>query len=122
EPAYADSGPFAGIRLFEDEERLGLSLMRSLSSEQQHIAIVAHAMMGGDLPPGRWHFADHLHLGGAHQDHRIVPFEGLRASEISQPQRRNLLDLVAAYIAPLPSRPYASQMRAIERHLAPDSY
>ena len=118
EPAYADSGPFAGISLFEDEERLGLSLMRSLSSEQQHTAIVARAMMGGDLPPGRWHFADHLHLGGAHQDNRIVPFEGLRVSEMSRLQQRKLLDLVAAaYIAPMPVGPYAARMREIERHL-----
>jgi hypothetical protein len=117
EPAYADSGPFAGISLFEDEERLGLALMRSLSSEQQRTAIVAHAMMGGDLPPGRWHFADHLHLGGAHQDNRIVPFEGLRVSEMSPLQQRNLLDLVAAYIAPMPNGPYAARMSEIERHL-----
>jgi hypothetical protein len=118
EPAYADSGPFAGISLFEDEERLGLSLMRSLSQAQQHTAIVAHAMMGGDLPPGRWHFADHLHLGGAHQDNRTVPFEGLRPSEMSPLQQRNLLDLVAAYIAPMPSGPYAARMSEIECHLA----
>jgi Protein of unknown function (DUF3500) len=118
EPAYADAGPFAGISLFEDEERLGLSLMRSLSEVQQRTAIVAHAMMGGDLPPGRWHFADHLHLGGAHQDNRIVPLEGLRVSEMSRLQQRNLLDLVAAYIAPLPSGPYAARMGEIERHLA----
>ncbi len=117
EPAYADSGPFAGISLFEDEERLGLALMRSLSAGQQQTAIVAHAMMGGDLPPGRWHFADHLHLGGAHQDNRIVPLEGLRAGEMSALQRRNLLDLVAAYIAPLPPGPCEARMAEIERHL-----
>jgi hypothetical protein len=29
EPAYADTGPFAGTSLFEDEEREGLALMRS---------------------------------------------------------------------------------------------
>jgi hypothetical protein len=118
EPCFADEGPFADISLFEDEERLGLSLMRSLSQPQQQRAIVAQAMMGGDLPPGRWHFADHLHLGGAHQDNRIVPFEGLRASEMSALQQRNLMDLVAAYIAPLPSGPFAARMSEIERHLA----
>jgi Protein of unknown function (DUF3500) len=117
EPAYADSGPFAGISLFEDEERLGLALMRSLSASQQQTAIVAQAMMGGDLPPGRWHFADHLHLGGAHQDNRIVPLEGLRAGEMSALQRRNLLDLVAAYIAPLPPGPCEARLAEIERHL-----
>jgi hypothetical protein len=117
EPAYADSGPFAGTSLFEDEERAGLALMRSLSPEQQRQAIVAHSMVGGDLPPGRRHFADNLHLGGAHQDNRVVPYEGLRGSALSAMQRHDLLDLVAAYVAPLPPGPCAARMEEIERHL-----
>ena len=117
EPAYADSGPFAGTRLFEDEERAGLALIRSLSPEQQRQAIVAHSMVGGDLPPGRRHFADNLHLGGAHQDNRIVPYEGVRGSALPAAQRRQLLDLAAAYIASLPPAPCASRMAEIERHL-----
>ncbi len=118
EPNYADTGPFAGTRLFEDEERAGLALMRSLSREHRNQAIVAHSMVGGDLPPDRRHFADNLHLGGAYQDNRIVPYEGLRASELSAPQRRDLLDLVAAYVAPLPSGPRAARFADVERHLA----
>jgi hypothetical protein len=117
EPAYADTGPFAGTRLFEDEERAGLALMRSLSRRQQDRAIVAHSMVGGDLPTGRRHFADNLHLGGAFQDNRIVPYEGLRASELSALQRRDLLDLCAAYVAPLPSGPLTARLADIERHL-----
>jgi hypothetical protein len=118
EPNYADAGPFAGTRLFEDEERSGLALMRSLSASQQKQAIVAHAIVGGDLPPGRRHFADNLHLGGAFQDNRIVPYEGLRGSALSARQRRDLLDLVAAYIAPLPPGPRAARLADVERHLA----
>ena len=34
EPSYADAGRFAGISLFEDEERLGLALRRSLDERQ----------------------------------------------------------------------------------------
>ena len=118
EPNYADTGPFAGTRLFQDEERAGLALMRSLPAQQQNQAIVAHSMMGGDLPAGRRHFADNLHLGGAYQDNRIVPYEGLRASELSALQRRDLMDLVAAYVAPLPSGPLAARLAEVERHLA----
>jgi hypothetical protein len=118
EPNYADTGPFAGTRLFQDEERAGLTLMRSLSQPQQTRAIVAHSMMGGDLPEGRRHFADNLHLGGAYQDNRIVPYEGLRVSEMSALQRRNLMDLVAAYVAPLPRGPLAARLEEVERHLA----
>jgi len=118
EPNYADTGPFAGTHLFEDEERAGLALMRSLSPQQQKSAIVAQSMIGGDLPPGRRHFADNLHLGGASQDNRIVPYEGLRASDMSPRQLRDLMDLVAAYVAPLPSGPFAARVADIERHLA----
>jgi hypothetical protein len=118
EPNHADAGPFAGTHLFDDEERAGLALMRSLSARQQQQAIVAHAMVGGDLPPGRRHFADNLHLGGAFQDNRIVPYEGLRGSELSALQRRDLMDLVATYVAPLPPGPFAARLAEVERHLA----
>ncbi len=117
EPSHADAGPFRGIRLFEDEEREGLALMRSLSAEQRGRAIVAHSMVGGDLPEGRRHFADNLHLGGAYQDNRIVPYEGLPASELSAPQRRDLMDLVDAYLVTLPDGPRAARIQEIERHL-----
>jgi len=118
EPSYADEGPFAGIRLFEDEERDGLALMRALSPYQQRQAIVAHSMVGGDLPPGRRHFADNLHLGGAYQDNRIVPYEGLRARDFSAAQQRRLVDLMARYMASLPQGPLDARMAEIERHLA----
>jgi len=117
EPAYADTGEFAGVSLFEDEERAGLALMRALTPQQQQTAIVAHAMMGGDLAPGRRHFADNLHLGGARQDNRIVPYEGVAGAALTAAQRRRLLDLVAAYVAPLPDAPRAARMAEIERHL-----
>jgi hypothetical protein len=117
EPSHADDGPFAGIRLFEDEERAGLDLMRSLDAAQRERAIVAHSMIGGDLPEGRRHFADNLHLGGAHQDNRIIPYEGIEGSELSKLQRRGLMDLVEAYLAPLPPGPLSARIGDVERHL-----
>jgi Protein of unknown function (DUF3500) len=121
EPAYADTGPVAGISLFEDEERAGLALMHSLSPAQQRQAIVAYSMVGGDLPPGRRHFADNLHLAGAHQDNRIIPYEGLQGSALSRAQSRHLLDLITAYITPLPAGPQTARMEQIERYLS-DTY
>jgi hypothetical protein len=117
EPSHADVGPFAGTTLFEDEERAGLTLIRSFSPEQQRRAIVAHSMVGGDLPPGRRHFADNLHLAGAHQDNRVIPYEGIVCADLSPVQRRNLLDLIGRYIAPLPPEPEKQRMAEIESHL-----
>jgi hypothetical protein len=118
EPAYADAGPFEGTTLFEDEERKGLALMRSFTRGQQARAVVAHSIVGGDLPPGRRHFADNLHLGGAHQDNRIVPYEGLPGTDLSGAQRRHLLDLISCYLAPLPPAPLGARLAEIEAHLA----
>jgi len=118
EPSYADHGPFNGIRIFQDEERAGLKLMRAFSAEQQRRAIVAHSMMGGDLPEGRRHFADNLHLGGAFQDNRIVPYEGLKGADLTPVQRRDLMDLVDKYISTLPAGPRAARIAEVERHLA----
>jgi hypothetical protein len=118
EPCYADHGPFAGIRLFQDEERAGLTLMRSFTPAQQSRAIVYHSMMGGDLPEGRRHFADNLHLGGAFQDNRVVPYEGLRGGELAATQRRDLMDLIEKYLVSLPAGPRAARVAEVERHLA----
>ena len=75
-------------------------------------------MMGGDLPEGRRHFADNLHLGGAFQDNRVVPYEGLRGTELTALQRRNLLDLVRNYLSALPDGPRDARMAEVERHMA----
>lgn len=118
EITHADHGPHAGVRLFRDHERFGLELMNSLSAEHQARAIVGHSIMGDDLPPGRRHFADHLHLGGAFQDNRVVPYEGLSADGLDAGQRQRLADLVGAYIGTLPHGPRQTRLEAFERQLA----
>jgi len=117
EPNYADSGPFAGTHLFQDEENRGLALMRALSAVQRSEAILHRSGVGGDLPPGRRHRADQLHLGGAFQDNRVVPFEGVAVAGFSGAQRRELLRLIEAYVEPLPVGPLKARMEEVERHL-----
>jgi len=118
EPNFADTGPFAHVHLFQDEENGGLGLIRSLSSQQQQQAIVNHSILGTDQPPGRWHPADHLHLGGARRDNSIIPYEGIRAAEFSSDQRRRLLNLIAAFVDPMPPGPLKARMEEVEHHLA----
>jgi hypothetical protein len=117
EPRYADDGPFVGTRLFDAEEAEGLKFMRTLSPEQQKAAIVAHSIIGGDLPPDRRHFADNLHLGGAFQDNRVVPYEGLNAGAMTAHQRAALMRLVRLFLSGLPDGPLASRFAEAERHL-----
>lgn len=117
EPTYADDGRYAGARLFAAEETQGLQFMRMLTPEQQCTARVAHAMIGGDLPEGRRHFADNLHLGGAFQDNRVVPYEGLNARDMSAPQRRTLIQLVRQLLSALPAGPLNNRVIEAEQHL-----
>lgn len=117
EPTFADEGPFKGIHAFQDEERVGLELMRSLSPQQQATALIANSMVGGDLLDDRRHLADGLHLGGAYQDNRIIPYEGLKGARLTLRQRRGLLGLIQEFIGTLPEGPLEARMTDIDRHL-----
>ncbi len=118
EPTHADSGPFAGTRVFDEHFKLGLALINALDSDQQQRAIIAESLLSDDLPPGRYHFADHLMLAGAFQDNRVVPNEGICAAEFSLAQTQQFMQLVDVYIDPLPELPRAQRREEIERHLA----
>jgi len=117
EITLADKGRHAGVRLFQDHERLGLELMNSLAPALKDRAIVGHSITGEDLPEGRRHFADHLHLGGAFQDNRVVPYEGLEASRLSASQRLALMELVGEYVSTLPDGPRNARLEDFERHV-----
>jgi hypothetical protein len=103
--------------MFEDEELRGLSFMTSLSPLQRQQAIIYNSSVGGDLPEGRRHKADQLHLGGAMQDNRIIPYEGLAGRNMTSAQKRDLLSLVATYVAPLPEGPSKARLEEVERHI-----
>jgi hypothetical protein len=117
EPAFADAGPFAGTRLFQDEEKLGLALMQSLPAHLQEQAVVFKQMVDPAMPPGRLNIADQRHLGGAFQDNRIIPYEGARVAEFSARQRQRLLDLIKAFLTPMPTGPLSARLEEIEQHL-----
>ena len=116
EPCNVDEGPHKGLSIFDDEERCGLELMRSFSKKQKAQALVAHSMVGGDLPEGRRVQHDGLHLGGAYCDNRIVPYEGLSGVDFTIPQRNKLLGLIAEYLVTLPKGPFETKMEDVEDH------
>ena len=117
EPNSIDEGLHAGLKMFEDEERQGLSLINALSASQREKAIVYHSSVGGDLPDGRRHKADQLHLGGAMQDNRIIAYEGIAAKHFNAAQQTRLLDLVQSFIEPLPAGPHKARMQEVQDRL-----
>ncbi len=117
EPNHIDTGPLAGLKLFEDEELRGLSFMTSLSAAQREEAIIYNTSVGGDLPEGRRHKADQLHLGGAMQDNRIIPYEGLPGRKMTATQKIQLMALIETYLTTLPEGPGKARLEEVERHL-----
>lgn len=117
EPNRIDTGPRAGLTLFRDEEAVGLELMRSLSPDLFDRARIYPTMKDPAMPEGRWHAADERHLGGAFQDNRIVPYEGIVATDMDQAQRQKLVRLAAAFLEYLPEGPLSAKLAQIEQHL-----
>lgn len=117
EPTCVDAGPDAGLDAFEDEERLGLQLMRSLPATEQRLAHVYQRKRDPAMPAGRIAIGDELILTGAFQDNRIIPYEGTCAASWPLPLQRLLLKLVESYVSYLPPGPKQARMQEVERHM-----
>lgn len=56
------------------------------------------------------------HLGGAFQDNRIIPYEGVKATSMPQTQQDHLLQVLSFYLDILPEGPYQARMKQITQH------
>lgn len=107
--------------MFEPHEQAALRLMRSLSETERSRAVLYDSMLTADQPPGRYHPDDGRQVGGAFQDNRVVPCEGLPIGALGAQQRKGILELADLFLANLPAGPADAQLREIEKHLK-DSY
>jgi Protein of unknown function (DUF3500) len=104
-------------RLFEPHENTALKLMRSLSGAERSRAVLYESMSKADQPPGRFHPDDGRMVGGAFQDNRIVPSEGVPVGALSADSRLKVLELAELFIDNLPSGPAEARLSDIEREL-----
>lgn len=120
EPNVIDAGPHKGLQMLTEEEAAGLAFMKSLSTTQQSQATLQgdiNDIDGTSMQCGRWNPADLRGLGGAHQDNRIVPLEGLAGRNMTASQRAGLLGLIGVFNELLPAGPKALFMKRVEVHL-----
>ncbi|KAF2232404.1 hypothetical protein EV356DRAFT_450278 [Viridothelium virens] len=120
EPNEIDDGSNKGMTVLNQEEAAGLAFMKSLSPEQQKKATIQgdiNDIDGSTMPSGRWNPADLRGLGGAFQDNRVIPFEGICAKELDESQRKALLDIVAICNELLPSGAFEVMMTRVEAHI-----
>src|ERR1700761_5999815 len=114
EPTIIERGPGNRFELFAEEARRGIELMGSLPADLQQRAQTYEHMVDPRMPAGRWHFADERHLGGAYQDNRVIPYEGVPARELTARQQHELLAVVETFLEHLPDGPRKARMRQIE--------
>jgi len=104
EPVRADSGPHAGLRVFEPEETKGLAMIRSLTAGQQALAIVA------DEPIRQV-------LTAAFRDNFELRYEGIRATDLTTAQQQTLIELIAEYVRNMDSGHAVARLEEIMDHL-----
>lgn len=85
EPVLAKSGKYAGTRVFDEEEALGLELMKALTPDQQKTAII-----GTKIPRDV--------ITTAQVDNIELDFSGICYDAMSAPQRELLRKLTALYV------------------------
>lgn len=102
EPNIIDQGPHKGTCILHKEESLGLELMQSLPPALQSEAQVYKGLKDDAMPHGRWNHDDQRHLCGAYRDNRIVPYEGVCVSQLSDQQQSLIGAIMEQYLLYLP--------------------
>lgn len=102
--------------LFEARERDALELAASLSSEQRAAAVVFGSVLDPSMPEGRLHPADERHVAGAFRDNRVVPYEGLVASALSEEQWALLRAIIEDFHGLLPPEQLTLTMTEVDAH------
>lgn len=108
EPVRAESGKYAGTRVFQVEEANGLAFMRALTAEQREKAIVSK-----DLPRDIF--------TAAFRDNFEMQYAGIRYDALSSPQQALLLEVIQTYVGNMRPGHAEVRMGEVKQHLS-DTY
>lgn len=105
EPVSAETGQYAGTRVFDEEQEKGFQLMAALDSTQRDAAILVHEKPGNNALAQAW------------QDNLVLDYAGLRASSMTAAQRELLLEVIREYVGNMDDGHADVRMREVEAHL-----
>jgi hypothetical protein len=109
EPVIAESGKYAGTKVLQEEQARGLALMQALEPDQRKKATLEPEKTSNNA------------LTQAFRDNQIVPYAGVRASELNDRQRKLLLELIDEYVSNMDGGHATLRMEEVTKHL-PDTY
>ena len=98
EPRRVNLGPYAGISLFDPEERFGLDLIRSFAPEQRAKAIIHPSLHPDEISPSLQNLFDGRMQAGAFHDNLVAAYQGVPGNDMTDAQRRVLFSLMGTYV------------------------
>ena len=104
EPVLAETGQFAGTRVFEMEETRGIDLMRALTPRQRD-----RATIGAQVP--REVFA------GQFRDNLVLPYEGIPYADLTGEQQGLLRGVIEAYVGRMHPDHAVAKRAEVDAHL-----
>jgi hypothetical protein len=117
EPVVAETGPYAGTSVLQAEQNDGLAFVDTLSPDQRRQAILYDSILSSVLPAERGVGSDGRIQAAAFRDNERIPYEGIRARELTEPQRAQLLRLAALYTGRLRAGHAERWLETVRQHL-----
>lgn len=117
EPTTIDEGPFSGTIVFEDRIELARKLMQNLATDLRAKAQIFVNLVDPAMPEGRVHPGDERHLAGAFQDNRVIPYEGIRVTDMDHTSQDLVQSIISDFTNYLPAGPAAARRREINDHI-----
>jgi hypothetical protein len=105
EPIVAKAGKHKGTTILQDEQRLGLALIRGMDEGQKKRAILTVSKTGNN------------NLTEAFKDNVVLDYAGIRASELTAAQKDQLLALISAYVRNTRDGHARVKMQEVRQHL-----
>ena len=106
EPVVARSGKYRGTAILQEEQDKGLALINALPEAQRKKAVIEVSKTGNN------------NVGEAFKDNVVLAYAGVKASELPEKQREQLLELVALYVNNMDDGHAKVKMEDVRRHLA----
>lgn len=105
EPVIAESGPHKGAHVLQQEQKLGEELMASLSDAQRAKATLNPSKTANNAQTQ------------AYRDNVTLPYEGIRATELTPAQRSTLMSLAGTFVGNMREGHAKVRMSEVSRHL-----
>ena len=105
EPVVAKSGKYKGTAILQEEQDKGLALVNALTEAQRKKAVLEFSKTGNN------------NLTEAFKDNVVLDYAGVPASELTDPQKQHLLDLIGLYVGNLRDGHAKVKMEDVRRHL-----